>query len=349
MESMGKLKENKLFKILAGILAILLLLLVTYCAVTTKEFLVDFDTDGGSPIASQTIEKDGLVERPDDPTKEGHIFSYWEYEDEEFDFTTKVTKDMTLKAIYGELEEFTLTLDFGDSKQDVKVYAGKLEKPQDPVREGFVFVRWELDGEAFDFNNPIDSNLVLKAVWEVQTFEVSFDSNGGSDVANQTTDYGKSVSRPTNPTRGGYTFVGWFIDDVEYDFSKPIDSDIKLVAKWEEEKVTVTEPSTPGTTPTPKPTPTPTPTPTPKPTPTPTPDPVYTIGFSRPTEFVGSPQGVITVYKDGVAINASAVLSGNSVVGDTNNDIPKILVDETEIGYINRAQLSDGTYVTISK
>src|SRR5690554_3691015 len=226
---MDKTKHRKAFFTLGGLFVVLVLIFsLVQC---TQRYSVTFDTDGGNEIPTVSVNKGDTVARPQNPTKNGFTFAYW-----------------------------------------------------------------ELDGEEFDFSQPITADIKLKAIWEAITYTVTFDSDGGSDVEAQVIAFGENANKPEDPIREGYSFIGWYLNEVEYDFSKPIDSDIKLVAKWEEEKVTVTEPSTPGTTPTPKPTPTPTP--TPKPTPTPTPDPVYTIGFSRPTEFVGSPQVVVTVYKD---------------------------------------------------
>lgn len=70
---------------------------------------------------------------------------------------------------------------------------------------------------------------------KTETYNVSFDSNGGSSVAAQTVEEGKSATKPTDPTRDGYTFEGWFInlDDTDsYDFSKKVTSNVSLKAKW---------------------------------------------------------------------------------------------------------------------
>jgi len=64
---------------------------------------------------------------------------------------------------------------------------------------------------------------------------VTFDSNGGSPVAAQTVTYGDTVSKPTDPTKSGYTFTGWFSDaalNTEYDFAAHVTANITLYAKW---------------------------------------------------------------------------------------------------------------------
>ena len=44
---------------------------------------------------------------------------------------------------------------------------------------------------------------------------------------------GELLEEPKNPEKEGYTFVGWFLDDEEFDFNDPIYENIELVAKWD--------------------------------------------------------------------------------------------------------------------
>ena len=64
------------------------------------------------------------------------------------------------------------------------------------------------------------------------TYTVTFDSNGGTAVASQKVEDGKTVTSPANPTRDGFTFDGWYLNDVKYDFSKKVTSNFTLVGKW---------------------------------------------------------------------------------------------------------------------
>lgn len=76
---------------------------------------------------------------------------------------------------------------------------------------------------------------------------VSFNSKGGSDVAEITVDDSKTITAPT-PTRAGYKFAGWYTDSKltkAFDFTAPITKDVTLFAKWEKEEAPSTEkPST---------------------------------------------------------------------------------------------------------
>jgi len=64
-------------------------------------------------------------------------------------------------------------------------------------------------------------------------YVVSFDTNGGNEVSSQKVESGEKVNKPANPTRDGYEFLGWYFGDEEYDFSNPVEENIKLEAKWE--------------------------------------------------------------------------------------------------------------------
>lgn len=67
-------------------------------------------------------------------------------------------------------------------------------------------------------------------------YTITFNSNGGTDVSNQIIEENGLVEMPINPTKDGYTFIGWYLDGEEYDFSTEVTEDIILEAKWEEEK-----------------------------------------------------------------------------------------------------------------
>lgn len=63
-------------------------------------------------------------------------------------------------------------------------------------------------------------------------YTVSFDSDGGSFVASQTVESGKTAVEPHSPSKSGYTFDDWYKDSSVFDFSTPITSDLTLKAKW---------------------------------------------------------------------------------------------------------------------
>ena len=76
--------------------------------------------------------------------------------------------------------------------------------------------------------------LTVKAASTVTTYTVTFDSDGGSAVASQTVNEGEKATKPTDPTKDGYTFEGWFNGETEFDFNTAITANITLKAHWEQ-------------------------------------------------------------------------------------------------------------------
>ena len=83
------------------------------------------------------------------------------------------------------------------------------------------------------YSKTIDENDLINNKTQ---YTISFDSNGGSNVENQIVFEGDKVSKPTNPTKDGYTFVEWQLDGKSFDFNTILNENIKLVAKWEKNK-----------------------------------------------------------------------------------------------------------------
>ena len=118
-------------------------------------------------------------------------------------------------------------------------------KPNDPIKEGYIFVCWMYEGKIFDFNSAMDSNIILEAKWEKVnedkgTYVVKFDTNGGTTIPNQIIEKGNKVVKPTTPTKKGYLFKGWNLNKQEYNFDMAVTNNLELVAVWEKLKVDIT-------------------------------------------------------------------------------------------------------------
>ena len=66
------------------------------------------------------------------------------------------------------------------------------------------------------------------------TFAVRFDTDGGSEIEPTMVEYDDLVPKPADPTKSGYTFIGWEDADGAYDFSKSVTAPLTLTARWEE-------------------------------------------------------------------------------------------------------------------
>ena len=155
------------------------------------------------------------------------------------------TTDVDLYAKWNNInaEELTIyfSLDYaGLSLPAKKVYEGeKVTRPTDPVRSGYTFAGWYLNNILYDFNNPVYNSFTLVARWEevvnIETVTVTFNLNYGNlPVTEETINKGTVINKPTNPTRLKYQFLGWYLNNVLYNFNTPVNQDITLYAKWEE-------------------------------------------------------------------------------------------------------------------
>ena len=64
-------------------------------------------------------------------------------------------------------------------------------------------------------------------------FTVTFNPNNGDAVITEKVKYEEKVTKPADPTRYGYKFQYWTLDDKKYDFETSVTGPITLVAKWE--------------------------------------------------------------------------------------------------------------------
>lgn len=120
-----------------------------------------------------------------------------------------------------------------------------LSEPTAPSKTGYDFAGWyssvDLTGEAWNFEtDKMPANdLTLYAKWTIKTYTVTFDSNGGSEVAGTSADFGALLDNPGDPSQADFNFVGWYanaeLTGTAWDFASDTmpASDLTLYAKWE--------------------------------------------------------------------------------------------------------------------
>jgi uncharacterized repeat protein (TIGR02543 family) len=121
--------------------------------------------------------------------------------------------------------------DFGD--------LSAVTAPVDPTREGYTFAGWDSSVPA---TMPA-SDVTITATYSINEYTITFDSNEGSAVTALTQDYATTVVEPTEPTRDGYEFTGWFSDEAlttPYVFDTMPAENITLYAGWDIVTYTIT-------------------------------------------------------------------------------------------------------------
>ncbi len=214
--------------------------IVAMCLMENKTDEVTFDTDGGSSVPMQIVKKGEKVIKPTDPLKDDYVFVRWELDGKEYDFDSSVVNNILLKAIWGkvELPKYKLTFNVDGKIKEIEVASIDeidLSMLGFEEKNGMEII-WELDGKEFDFQTPLTEDIILTGKYvKVTTLTVTFNSNGGSKVENQKIKSGEKVVEPTNPTRYGYLFDGWYLNNTKYDFDTAVTKNITLTAKWNED------------------------------------------------------------------------------------------------------------------
>ena len=187
-----------------------------------NQYTITFDTVGGSTVASITQDYGTAIAAPANPTREGYTFIGWDKEIP----STMPAENMIITAKW-KVNQYTITFDTAGGSAVASItqdYGTAIAAPADPTREGYTFIGWD---KAIPATMPAE-NMTITAKWKVNQYTITFDSNGGSEIAPITQDYGTAITAPATPTREGYTFIGW---DKAIPSTMPAENMI-ITAKW---------------------------------------------------------------------------------------------------------------------
>ena len=196
--------------------------LTLYPVWNTNKYTITFDTNGGSEIAPVTQDYGTAITAPADPTREGYTFIGWDREIP----TTMPAENMIITAKW-KVNQYTITFDSNGGSEIAPItqdYGTNIAAPADPTREGYTFIGWD---KAIPATMPAE-NMIITAKWKVNQYTITFDTNGGSEIAPITQGYGTAITAPADPTREGYTFIGW---DRDIPVTMPAEN-MTLKARW---------------------------------------------------------------------------------------------------------------------
>ena len=182
----------------------------------------------GGTYATQIVQAGEKAIEPDVPSRQGYQFTDWYLDDTKYDFNTAVTGNMTLTAKWT-ANSYTIAFDTDGGSEVAPItqdYGTQITAPADPTREGYTFIGWD---KAIPATMPAE-DLTVTAQWRINQYTITFDTDGGSEIAPITQDYGTAITAPANPTREGYTFIGW---DTEIPTTMPA-GDMTITAKWKD-------------------------------------------------------------------------------------------------------------------
>lgn len=200
-----------------------------YC---TRVYLITYDANGGENAPKESVKKPGVPLKLSTqlPVRDGHSFLGWAADPaaKEPEYKAgaelKEEKDMTLYAIW-DVKGYTVSYDAnkgtGAPAAQIKEHGKELTLSlEQPRREGHTFLGWAVSATALKpdyaaggkYKN--DVSITLYAVWQVNSYTISYDANGGTGAPEaQVKKHGTPITiTSVKPTLENYTFLGWSED-----------------------------------------------------------------------------------------------------------------------------------------
>ncbi len=184
-------------------------------------YVVTFNDINGAVLKTETVHYGESATPPSDPVRDGYLFDSW---DKDY---TLITEDININAVY-KIGVFFFNYDGTLLGEDYVVYCQSATAPSVPKREGYTFLRWEID---FDYVTEV---LTVYALFTENSYTVTFQDYDGTVLSTQSVLYDYSAMSPENPERTGYTFDGW---DIPFN---SITEDITVTATYSIKECTIT-------------------------------------------------------------------------------------------------------------
>ncbi len=219
------------------------LIVATYDAeIYTVTFLdengvkIDY-TDGGYYYGD-------MLEKVDVPA--GYRENSWMLDGVVVDFPVEITGSITLQAVKSSnvynaiFDANSGKWDDGDTSKTLAIeYNKEITGPDaEPAKKGYSFLGWSANADATAPDAslglmPAEDGKTFYAVYDADEITLTFDSNGGNEIAPVKADCDAPYEKPADPEREGYTFAGWYVDGVKVSLPDTMpNEDVNYTAEW---------------------------------------------------------------------------------------------------------------------
>ena len=131
--------------------------------------------------------------------------------------------------------KYSISFETGTSEIILTKYVeknNKIEEPVEPIKEGYVFKEWQLNGETYDFETEINEDIVLTAKWIKEEYiKIVFDTDSEYKIENRKILKGDIIDELPVPIKENYEFIGWYLNDKLYN-NEEIYDNVVLVAHY---------------------------------------------------------------------------------------------------------------------
>ena len=144
-----------------------------------------------------------------------------------------------LLSIFNYKGKYSVSFETGTNDVFLTKYVekgNKVKQPINPEKDGYVFKEWQLDGETYNFDDIVKSNIVLTAKWVKEEYVTVYFESEEEKIDSKRILKGQHIEDLPIINRDNYDFIGWFLNDKLYN-SEDIYNDITLVAKFKMNKL----------------------------------------------------------------------------------------------------------------
>ncbi len=170
---------------------------------TVNQYTITFANTGDTTIAPITQDYGTAVTAPGTPSREGYTWNGWDKDIP----ATMPAENITINGQWT-INQYTITFDTAGGSDVAPItqdYGTAVTAPADPTKTGYSFDGWDKQVPA---TMPAE-NVTITAKWTVNQYTITFNTDGGSAVADIKQDYNTTVTLPAAPAKEGSTFTGW--------------------------------------------------------------------------------------------------------------------------------------------